>query len=265
MTKKTIRIGTRGSKLALAQAKEAALALQKRGYETEISVFSTKGDEQSALLSQLGRGAFTDVLSEKLHSGAIDLAVHSAKDLPTDAEKDDFYCLARADARDALVCVKGGRAIVRIGTGSARRMQAMRRLYPQAEILPVRGNVDTRLKKLLCGEFDALVLAMAGLTRLNIEDERLEIKPICVADCVPAACQGIIALEGEIGKEINDESVRIIASIERSCQRALGGDCTGGAGAYFDGRTLYAQKEGRIEQMPYEGAKTIGQIAEKLQ
>ena len=259
-----LKIGTRGSALALAQAAEAAAAFVAKGYETEIVVVRTRGDEDnSSPLSAIGRGAFTDVFSGLLAAGKIDLAVHSAKDLPADSVRDGFFCLPRADARDALVGVCG-RKIARVGTGSPRRAAAVRKLLPAAEVLPVRGNVDTRLQKLLAGEFDALVLAAAGLDRLHISDSRLTVVRLSVKDCVPAACQGSIAVEGALGGQIHDEKAGRAARIERACQRALGGDCTGGIGCYFDGTTLYAQREGRVSALPYAGEETIARLAEEL-
>ena len=259
-----LKIGTRGSALALAQAAEAAAAFVAKGYETEIVVVRTRGDEDnSSPLSAIGRGAFTDVFSGLLAAGKIDLAVHSAKDLPADSARDGFFCLPRADARDALVGVCG-REIARVGTGSPRRAAAVRKLLPAAEVLPVRGNVDTRLQKLLAGEFDALVLAAAGLDRLRLRDDRLSIVRLSPAECVPAACQGIIALEGEAGALAHDGAAGRAAHIERALQRALGGGCTGGAGCYFDGATLYAQQEGRIASLPYAGEETIAALAEAV-
>lgn len=259
-----LKLGTRASRLALAQTEEAARALRRKGYETEIVVVHTRGDRDGASsLSELGRGAFTDVFAGLLAEGKIDLAVHSAKDLPTDAAHDRFFCLPRADARDALLTVKG-RAVHTVGTGSPRRAAALRALLPAAEICPIRGNVDTRIAKLLGGETDALVLAAAGLARLHFADDRIAVTPLSVEECVPAACQGIIALEGEAGACVHDEICGRAARIERACQRALGGGCAGGAGSYFDGEYLYAQKEGRIARLRYEGADSISRLAEEL-
>ena len=257
-----VRIGTRGSALARTQTEEAAELLRAKGYRTEIVVVRTRGDSDLlSPLSEIGRGAFTDVFTEMLRRGEIDLAVHSAKDLPTDESRDGFFCLPRADARDALVCVSG-REITRVGTGSPRRAAAIKKLYPAADVLPVRGNVDTRIQKLLAGEFDALVLAAAGLDRLHISDSRLTVVRLSVKDCVPAACQGIIAVEGALGERIHDESAGRAARIERACQRLLGGGCTGGVGCFFDGMMLYAQKDGVIRTAAYRDDRDIAALAE---
>lgn len=267
-----IKIGTRGSRLALIQAEIAASAFREKGYLPHICVVRTRGDADfSHSLSEIGRGAFTDVFSDRIARGEIDCAVHSAKDLPTGEDKDGFYCLARADARDVLV-YKGKGGVRRVGTGSPRRAAAVSKLYPEADILPVRGNVDTRLRKLFSGEFDAVVLAAAGLLRLGFlqEDGLLfEGNAACVRyfspeECVPAACQGIIAVEGEAGKEIGDAAVLCAALAERRMQRAVGGDCSGGAGAYLCGDILYAQKDGRIECTAYRGDESIRLLAERF-
>ena len=133
-------------------------------------------------------------------------------------------------------------------------------------MLPVRGNVDTRLKKLRAGEFDALVLAMAGLQRLGLpqKGQGIGVFPLSPKQCVPAACQGIIAVEGDAGALIDDEKAHRAARIERACQRALGGGCTGGAGAYFDGRSLFAQIDGRIAYTEYEGEESIARLLSML-
>ena len=132
----------------------------------------------------------------------------------------------------------------------------------------MRGNVDTRLRKLFAGEFDALVLAAAGLRRLGLltasdtfYDERAAVRLLVAEECVPAACQGVIALEGEAGALVCDEGTAFAARIERRLQRALGGDCAGGIGAYYDGKTLYAQREGRIEHIPFAGEASVEALA----
>ena len=249
-----LKIGTRGSRLALAQARIAQAAFAAVHIESVLVVVHTRGDlDRVSPLSEIGRGAFTDVFSGMIARGELDVAVHSAKDLPTDEAHDGFFCLPRADARDALLTVKG-RRVVRIGTGSPRRAVTAA-LFAGARVLPVRGNVDTRIRKLKAGEYDALVLACAGLERLGFSDEEVEVTPLAPSVCVPAACQGIIAVEGAAGECIHAEETGRAARIERACQRLLGGGCTGGVGCYFDGVTLYAQKEGVIRSIPFgEGA-----------
>lgn len=257
-----LKIGTRGSALAVAQARLVQDAYLKRGVESELVIVRTRGDaDLSSPLSEIGRGAFTDVFSEMIASGELDVAVHSAKDLPTDEAHDAFFCLPRADARDALLYL-AGREVLRIGTGSPRRAAAVQELFPQADILPVRGNVDTRIQKMLAGEYDALVLACAGLDRLGFAHPEIRVERLAPTMCVPAACQGIIAVEGEAGRLVHDAETGGIARIERACQRLLGGGCTGGVGCYFDGTTLYAQKEGVIRFTSYRDARDISALAE---
>lgn len=268
-----IKIGTRGSALALAQAKLAAAALEEKGVQAELVVVRTRGDEDlQNPLSLIGRGAFTDVFSDLLSRGEIDVAVHSAKDLPVGEGKDSFYCLPRADARDVLVCAAPVGKIKKIGTGSPRRVAGALRLFPQASVLPVRGNVDTRLRKLAAGEYDALVLAAAGLRRLGLlqgeqvlfENRAFFCRFFSPGECVPAACQGIIALEGGAGALVNDAPAQRAALLERKALRLLGGDCTGGTGVYFDGTTLFAQREGKIAHLLYRGEETLFALAEML-
>ena len=250
----TIRLGTRGSALALAQTELAANALRLRGFDVQIVIVHTRGDaDTSSPLSEIGRGAFTDVFSEMISRGEIDGAVHSAKDLPTDEGRDGFFCLPRADARDALIS-RIGADIAAVGTGSPRRAAAVLARFPDAQVLPVRGNVDTRLKKLRAGEFDALVLACAGLDRLHICTDGLQVERLSPEMCVPDACEGLI----------QDERAAQAADIERRLQRLLGGGCTGGVGAYFDGTRLYAQKEGKICSMTYAGEESIFALAKEL-
>lgn len=257
-----LKIGTRGSALAVAQARLVQDAYRKRGVESELVIVRTRGDaDLTSPLSEIGRGAFTDVFSEMIASGELDVAVHSAKDLPTDEAHDMFFCLPRADARDALLTL-AGREVLRIGTGSPRRAAAVQKLFPQADILPVRGNVDTRIQKMLAGEYDALVLACTGLDRLGFAHPEIRVERLAPTMCVPAACQGIIAVEGEAGRLVHDAGTGGTARIERACQRLLGGGCTGGVGCYFDGTTLYAQKEGVIRFTSYRDARDISALAE---
>lgn len=257
-----LKIGTRGSALAVAQARLVQDAFLERGVESELVIVRTRGDaDVVSPLSAIGHGAFTDVFSEMLASGDLDVAVHSAKDLPTDEAHDGFFCLPRADARDALLHV-AERKILRVGTGSPRRAAAVQRICPQARVLPVRGNIDTRIQKMLTGEYDALVLACAGLDRLGIVYPEIRIERLSPALCVPAACQGIIAVEGAAGRLIHDEEAGDCARIERACQRLLGGGCTGGVGCFFDGMMLYAQKDGVIRTAAYRDDRDIAALAE---
>ena len=200
-----IRLGTRGSMLALAQAEELRGRLRDaHGLaedEVEIVVIRTTGDRVTdrALAEAGGKGLFTKELDEALIDGRIDVAVHSAKDLPTllpDALVISGY-LPREDARDALIAPRfGGLAELphgaSIGTASVRREAQLRRLRPDISVRLLRGNVDTRLRKLEAGECDATLLALAGLKRLGLSDKATQI--LDPADFLPAVGQGAIAL-----------------------------------------------------------------------
>src|SRR5438270_7906569 len=197
-----LRIGSRGSQLALWQANHIAARLRENGHEVEIQIIHTTGDKiTDVALAKVGaKGMFTKEIEEALADGRIDLAVHSLKDLPT--ELDPRFTPAaippRADARDAWVCEpywalhtlpEGGR----IGTTSPRRKAMLLALRPDVSFVEMRGNVDTRLRKLAEGTCDALVLASAGLDRLNRAESvhyRFEIEELC-----PAPGQGALALE----------------------------------------------------------------------
>ncbi len=260
-----IKIGTRGSRLALAQTALAVRALEARGYSCEIVTVSTRGDRDlTRPMRELGKDLFVDAFAPLLKSGAIDLAVHSCKDLPAGEEYDDFAALCRADVRDVLVFRRGAE-ISRIGTGSVRRQAELSRLYPQAEFLPVRGNLDTRLRKLLAAEYDALALAKAGLDRLGIkETEEFGLRVLSTEECLPAPCQGIIALQGEIGREIEDEKLTETALVERRLQRALGADCASGVGCLLEDGVLSACKGGKRASVSYQGEESVLRLAEVL-
>ena len=247
-----LRIGTRGSRLALWQANAVADRLRAAGTESEIVVIRTTGDRLQAapVLGDESKRQFVKEIEEALLRGDVDVAVHSAKDLP--AELPDGLtlsaCLPREDPRDAIVLPKGETvtdwpSVVRrlssdqpedgpeIGTGSVRRIAQLRPLFPSATFTPIRGNVDTRLNKLDAGGFHALVLACAGLRRLGFED-RISFA-IPVERCVPAPGQGIVATETRTADNRaraalealrNDEVVAALEA-ERTLVRFLGGNC----------------------------------------
>jgi len=205
-----MRIGTRGSALALWQARTVSRLIQETGGpECEIVVIRTSGDEKSTLgtLGTLNvKRSFVKEIEDALLDGRIDLAVHSAKDLP--GELPDGLVIAatleREDPRDALLLpsadVTGFDAAKarlgqnpRLGTSSVRRMAQLRSVFPHATFVPIRGNVDTRLRKLDAGECDALVLAAAGVKRLGLEQRISALIPTDI--CLPAPGQGIVAVE----------------------------------------------------------------------
>lgn len=238
-----IRIGSRGSLLALWQAEHVAALLRGRGHEVEIEVIRTTGDRmQSVTFAQVGavvsKGMFTLEIEEALAEGLVDLAVHSLKDLPTELPE-QFVLGAtpeRVDPRDVLVSrdfasfqeLPEG---AKVGTSSLRRRALLRNLRPDLEYVEFRGNVDTRLRKLGEGQAAAILLAAAGLDRLEKTEwirERLEPEVVC-----PAAGQGALGIEirandarmSEIVAFLDDPATRFAVTAERVALAALGGGC----------------------------------------
>lgn len=235
-----IRLGTRGSPLALCQARLVAARLEGAGTEVTIVPLRTEGDRRldAHLASVGGKGLFVREIEEALLVGTIDLAVHSLKDLP--AELPAGLMLAaypeREDPRDVLVTREGGGldelpAGATIGTSSPRRAAITRSLRPDLAVLPVRGNVDTRLRKLAAGEFDALILAAAGLRRLGLAPTQA--RPLDPEVFVPAVGQGILGIEGRrddartlaLLARLDDRGTRCRAIAERACLGRLGASC----------------------------------------
>lgn len=244
-----IKIGTRKSKLALAQTNMVVNEIKKYFPSINIEVvhFTTKGDKvlNKPLINIGGKGVFVTEIEDALLNKEIDLAVHSAKDLPLKLQDNLTISsvLKRGNYRDTLVTVKGkeidfSREII-IGTGSNRRKLAFKNLYPNATFKDIRGNVDTRLKKLYNGEYDGIILAMAGLERLDLlSDSRFTFTPFDYKDFVPAPCQGIIAIESrnndltEILSKINHKDTFYSFQTERHILNILNADCGMPLGAY---------------------------------
>jgi hydroxymethylbilane synthase len=242
-----LRIGSRGSQLALWQADHIAALLRGQGHEVEIEIIKTTGDRlQEVTFAQVGsKGMFTKEIEEALAEGRVDLAVHSLKDLPTELPA-PFVLAAtptRADPRDVFVSVKYASLAElpqdsRVGTSSQRRRAQLKALRPDIEAVEFRGNVDTRLRKLAEGQVDATVLAAAGLDRLEKTEwvrERLEPNDFC-----PAAGQGALAIE--TGKDdaatigavafLDDPATRFAVTAERAALAELGGGCQVPIGIY---------------------------------
>jgi len=235
-----IRIGSRGSQLALWQANHIAGALRMLGHEVSIEVIRTTGDRmQNISFASVGaKGMFTKEIEEALLAGTIDLAVHSLKDLPT--ELGSQFALAaipkRADPRDVLVSERYSAfdelpAGAIVGTSSLRRQAQLRALRPDLQYIEFRGNVDTRLAKLAQGKADAIILAASGLDRLQKAEtirERFAPEVLC-----PAPGQGALAIECRAGDEgmhaalqpLEDLDTRLAVTAERRCLAALGGGC----------------------------------------
>ena len=196
-----IIIVTRGSPLALQQARDAAARLEKNlNRPTEVRILTTTGDRQAqwSLEKQGGKGLFTAELEASLLRGEADVAIHSSKDLPTEmpAGLTIAACLPREDARDVLVRRDGIQSPQKIATGSPRRRAQGQRQFPQATWVELRGNVDTRLKKLAQGDADASYLAASGLNRLGIRQwDGLTFEPVAIEQMVPAAGQGAVAIQ----------------------------------------------------------------------
>ena len=245
---RTIRIGTRGSALALAQTGTVADLLEKAGAKTELVTIVTPGDRSSAPIAEIGVGVFTSALRDALADGTVDVAVHSYKDLPT--KPDPRLSLAavppRADPRDALVA-RNGLTLgelppgSRVGTGSPRRAAQLQALGLGLRIVPIRGNVDTRIRKVDSGEVDAVVLARAGLARLGRLGEISEVlDPI---QMLPAPAQGALAVECRVDdmdtehllqSTVDDESTRFAVAAERAMLAALEAGCSAPVGALAD-------------------------------
>ncbi len=225
-----MRVGTRGSALALAQA---AWVAERLGPEAELVTITTSGDRGAV---EQDKSRWVSELERALLNGEIDLAVHSAKDVP--AELPEGLELVgvpeRADPRDVLCGAPSLGALrrgARVGTSSLRRAAQLRAAREDLEVVELRGNVDTRLRKLAAGEVDALVLARAGLERLGrLEDAGGELDEL-----VPAAGQGALALEARAGTplapELQDPVATVCLGAERSLVRALGADCNTPLGA----------------------------------
>ena len=250
-----LRIGSRGSQLALWQANHIAAQLRERGHEVGIEIIHTTGDKLTdvALAKVGGKGMFTKEIEEALLRHQIDLAVHSLKDLPTELSPEFEIAAipAREDPRDAFCSVQYSNVDAlpqnaRVGTSSLRREAQLRAIRPDLKIHPLRGNVDTRLRKLESGEYDAIILAIAGLRRLGKTELVREVLPVEVM--CPAAGQGALGVEIRAGDEnvrqplkfLDDPAARAETGCERALLEKLGGGCQVpiGANAKFREGTL---------------------------
>jgi hydroxymethylbilane synthase len=245
-----LRIGSRGSQLALWQARRIQQRLEELGELCRIEIIKTTGDKiTDAPLAQVGsKGLFTKEIEQALLEGRVDLAVHSLKDLPTELPRGLTIAAIpeREDPRDAVVGARledlpGG---ARIGTSSLRRAAQLRALRPDLAIEPLRGNLDTRLRKLAEERYDAIVAACAGLKRLGWEHRIAEVLEPAVM--CPAVGQGALAVETredggrahEVCRRLDDPAARAAVTAERAVLRALGGGCQvplGACGRVADG------------------------------
>jgi len=244
-----LRIGSRGSQLALWQANHVKELLEQRGHRIEIEIIKTTGDKiTDVALARVGtKGMFTREIEEALAENRVDLAVHSLKDLPTEIPS-GFEIAAippRQDARDAFCSLKYKRIQdlpqgARVGTSSLRRQAQLKALRPDLDTHALRGNVDTRLRKLEAGEYDAVILAAAGLKRLAKQDsirQLLDAKVMC-----PAAGQGALAVEIRKADSavrqhvifLDDAAARLTTTCERALLNKMGGGCQVPIGAFAE-------------------------------
>ena len=246
-----LRIGTRGSQLALWQANHISSLLRARGHEVEIEIIHTTGDKITEVaLAKVGtKGMFTKEIEEALAAGNIDLAVHSLKDLPTElpAGFEIAAITEREDPRDAFCSTYFAKIEdlfpgARVGTSSLRRQAQLKAIRPDLDIHPLRGNVDTRLRKLGQGEYEAIILASAGLKRLGKTEW---IKQIISAEIMcPAAGQGALGIEIRKGDAatrdwltfLDDPVARAATTCERALLNRLGGGCQVPIGALAEMR-----------------------------
>jgi hydroxymethylbilane synthase len=242
MSHPTLRLGTRGSRLALIQSEIVAELLRARGLEVELVPIVTTGDRRPAGMSAED-GWFTRALREALESGEIDLVVHSAKDLPIEAEPSTAFVFPeRADPRDALltrtrVPLAGLPPGSTVGTDSVRRAGFLGAARPELRFVPLHGNVPTRIEKLERGDADALVLAVAGLDRLGWAERIDEV--LDPALMPPAPAQGALAIEvrdlrspaGHAVATLDAPEVRAAVEAERAVLKAMGGGCRSPLGA----------------------------------
>ena len=293
MVPRALKVGTRGSALALTQTESVVAALRARhpGLEVSVHRITTKGDAlRDVPLSTLGgRGVFVDAIEEELRRRTIDLAVHSAKDLPSRVPPDLAIgaFLERADARDVLISRAGTLAALptaaRVGTSSLRRVCLIHSVRPDIRTVDLRGNVDTRLRKLDAGDYDAIMLAAAGLVRLGLHDRITELLP--AETMLPSPGQGALAIEIRADDDELRELVRPLShaptesalAAERAFLARLGVGCAAAVGAHAtlddagtltlramigaaDGRSVRAVRSGSVADAAQIGESLASQL-----
>lgn len=285
--KKKIRIGTRGSKLALWQADYLQSELSKIGEQSEVHIIKTKGDlVQNLSFDKLeGKGFFTKEIEDALLKGEVDLAVHSLKDMPTTQPTGLVLCglSYREAANDCLIIKRssldkvhpmglGNDAVV--GTSSARRKALVADLFPNAKCADIRGNVPTRIQKLLDGEMDAIILAKAGLNRLKLAlDDQLIVRDLHTREFVPAPGQGVITYQcreedtniRNIVRKIHHSEVLECTNIERGvlkkmdggCQLPLGVHCEKDSNGFYH---VYAGYGSPLKRVNFSQSTSVGLV-----
>jgi len=254
-----IKIGTRKSPLALKQTNIVINNIKAKIPELNFEIISitTQGDKilDKPLIEFGGKGVFISEFEEAILKGDIDLAVHSAKDMPMDLHEklDIVYVPKRGNYKDVLITKKGitykKDDVFTIGTGSIRRKYQIAKLYPRAIFKDIRGNIGTRLEKLESNQYDAIVLASAGLERMNITDEYYNLRYFNSEECLCAGCQGIITVEGLKNSPISrmlssaeDSSARMSLEIERGIMQIISAGCHECSGVHSSiiGDIIYA-------------------------
>jgi hydroxymethylbilane synthase len=270
----SIRVGTRGSKLALAQTQTVCKKLSLMGIDAEQVIMNTQGDTTTSVpLHEIGgQGVFVRALDEAILAGDIDCAVHSMKDIPAYRPSGLFTAavLKRDSPADYLACPGPLDAVRVIGTSSTRRRAQLLRYKPDIIIRDLRGNVDTRIRKMTSGEFDAIMLAEAGLTRLGISLPGMRFSP---ETFVPAPNQGTIAVVSRADPSLMEElshldhpQTRTDAAIERGVMEQLGGGCFTPLGIYCHDGHLIAEVlslDGSRTERIEKDIKNIGQAREQ--
>jgi hydroxymethylbilane synthase len=270
-----LRLGSRGSRLALTQAALAGEQLRAPGREIALVPITTAGDrDRRSPFGEIGdRGVFVKELEEALLDGRIDAAVHSAKDM-TSTDTAGLAVgayLPREDPRDALCGATGLHPGMRVGTASARRRAQLLALEPTLSVEPLRGNIDTRLRKRVERGLDAVVLAACGLDRLGLAGEiGLRFEP---AELLPEAGQGALAVQVRAGEEAlveeaDDTETRRRVAAERACVATVGGGCLAPVAAHHDGSTLVAliaDEDGRwVERRSGDDPVALGEELVRL-
>ncbi len=261
-----LRIATRKSQLALWQAQHVAMLLRQAhpGLTVELVPLLTQGDriQDRSLAAIGGKGLFIKELEVAISEHRADIAVHSMKDVPADLPDGLMIgaVLKRGDALDALVTVSGIKHLedlapgARVGTSSLRRQAQLRALRPDLSIVALRGNVDTRLRKLDAGEMDAIVLACAGLIRLGLESRiTARLDP---DECLPAVSQGVIGIEcrgsdantRRLLQALEDSSTRVVMDAERAFAERLGGSCQSPIAGYAERRADEITLQGLVAE-----------------
>lgn len=287
---RTFKIGTRNSRLALAQTQQVIDALEKvnPGIQTEIIEITTTGDKFLGDLSKVGgKGVFVKEIEDALLSGKIDMAMHSMKDVPNDLPEGLVIpaMLERDDIRDVVVCREGEtfeglKTGAKVGTSSLRRASQILRNFPHVEVVPLRGNIDTRLRKMENGDVDAAVLAKAGLDRMGWNGR---INVVFEPDMMlPAVGQGALGVECRADDEetlavlakVNHADTFTCVTAERAMSARLGGNCHTPVAGYCevtkggslrlighvtspDGKTLVRSRQ----KMPYDDPQAVGEAA----